>query len=325
MAASFPRPQPPRRDPTAPRTPPHFAGGPVDEARLRAALRTLELMVRRKLDGMLKGDHQGLLPGPGSEPGESRPYIPGDDVRLMDWPVTARTTHPHVRQMIADRELQTWLVVDMSASMDFSSGEVSKRDLAVAASAAIAHLVSGTGNRIGAVIANGQSVIRVPSGAGPLHRQAILRTIATAPVAPEGVPGDLRGALDTLRRPRQRRGLVVVISDFLGPFDFARELRGLGQEHELLAVEVLDPRDLRLPVIGQVALRDAETGQVAEVTITEAVAEHFAAAAGAHRKQVAGAFRAVGAPTMSLSTDRDWLADVVRFVATRRQRLGAGL
>jgi uncharacterized protein (DUF58 family) len=316
-------PRPADRTPNRTRTP-HFGGGAADEAQLRASLRTLELMVRRKLDGMLKGDHQGLLPGPGSEPGESRPYIPGDDVRLMDWPVTARTTHPHVRQMIADRELQTWLVVDMSASMDFSSGEVSKRDLAVAASAAIAHLVSGPGNRVGAVIANGQTLQRVPPGAGPLHRQRILHTIATAPVAPEGVPGDLRGALDRLRRPRQRRGLVVVISDFLGPFDYARELRGLGQEHEMLAVEVLDPRDLVLPVVGQVALRDAETGEVAEVTITEQVAAHYTAAANAHRRLVSGAFRAVGAPTMSLSTDRDWLSDVVRFVATRRQSLAGG-
>ena len=109
--------------------------GQIDDPKLSAALRTLELTVKRKLDGVLHGDHLGLIPGPGSEPGESREYQPGDDVRRMDWAVTARTTHPHVRQMIADRELETWLVVDMSASLDFGTAVCEKRDLAVAAAA----------------------------------------------------------------------------------------------------------------------------------------------------------------------------------------------
>ena len=115
---------------------------------------------------MLHGDHLGLIPGPGSEPGESRLYQPGDDVRRMDWAVTARTTHPHVRQMIADRELETWLVVDVSASLDFGTAGCEKRDLAVAAAAAITFLNSGGGNRIGAIIANGDSVRRVPALSG---------------------------------------------------------------------------------------------------------------------------------------------------------------
>ena len=109
--------------------------GEIRDPALTAALRKLELTVRRKLDGVLHGDHLGLLPGPGSEPGESRVYQPGDDVRRMDWSVTARTTHPHVRQMIADRELETWLVVDVSASLDFGTAGCEKRDLAVAAEA----------------------------------------------------------------------------------------------------------------------------------------------------------------------------------------------
>src|SRR3984885_6706052 len=104
--------------------------GQIDDPKLSAALRTLELTVKRKLDGVLHGDHLGLIPGPGSEPGESREYQPGDDVRRMDWAVTARTTHPHVRQMIADRELETWLVVDMSASLDFATAVCEKRGVA---------------------------------------------------------------------------------------------------------------------------------------------------------------------------------------------------
>src|ERR1700710_808998 len=137
--------------------------GEIDDPKLTAALRTLELTVKRKLDGILHGDHLGLIPGPGSEPGESRIYQPGDDVRRMDWAVTARTTHPHVRQMIADRELETWLVIDMSASLDFGTSVCEKRDLAVAAAAAIAYLNVGGGDRRGAVISNGQNTIRVPA------------------------------------------------------------------------------------------------------------------------------------------------------------------
>ncbi len=113
--------------------PPSFHAGELTDPRLTVALKTLELTVRRRLDGVLHGDHLGLIPGPGSEPGEARAYQPGDDVRQMDWSVTARTTHPHVRQMIADRELETWMVVDLSASLDFGTAACQKRDLAIAA------------------------------------------------------------------------------------------------------------------------------------------------------------------------------------------------
>ncbi|WP_083773935.1 DUF58 domain-containing protein [Tsukamurella paurometabola] len=288
---------------------------------MKASLKTLELLVRRRLDGVLKGDHQGLLPGPGSEPGESRPYTPGDDVRLMDWSVTARTTHPHVRQMIADRELQTWIVVDLSASMDFGSVSGTKRDLAVAASAAVTHLVAGAANRVGCIVTNGSTTLRVQPRAGRAHRQLVLRTIAGAPRAIEGTRGDLRGALDSLRRPEQPRGLIVVISDFLGDIDYVRELRGLAAKHEVLAVEVLDPRDVELPDVGEIALRDAETGAVRELTVTPELQARFADAAQKHRQDVARTLRGVGAPVLELRTDRDWLADIGRFVAARRRGL----
>src|SRR5258708_8182045 len=152
--------------------------GQIDDPKLSAALRTLELAVKRKLDGVLHGDHLGLIPGPGSEPGESREYQPGDDVRRMDWAVTARTTHPHVRQMIADRELETWLVVDLSASLDFGTAVCEKRDVAVAAAAAITFLNSGGGNRLGAGVAHGRKMIRGPGPARPHHEQTLYGTPA---------------------------------------------------------------------------------------------------------------------------------------------------
>ena len=299
--------------------PPSFERGEIGDAKLAAALRTLELTVKRKLDGVLQGNHLGLIPGPGSEPGESRMYQPGDDVRRMDWSVTARTTHPHVRQMVADRELETWLVVDMSASLDFGTTGCEKRDLAVGAAAAITYLNSGGGNRIGAIIANGENIIRVPARGGRQHEQRLLRAIATSPRAPLGVRGDLATAIDVLRRPERRRGMAVVISDFLGPINWMRPLRAISGRHEVLGIEVIDPRDVELPAIGDVILQDTESGITREFTIDEKLREDFARAAAAHRDEVARTLRRCGAPLVTLRTDRDWIADIVRFVASRRR------
>ncbi|MEO8813688.1 MAG: DUF58 domain-containing protein, partial [Mycobacterium sp.] len=271
------------------------------------------------LDGVLHGDHLGLIPGPGSESGESRLYQPGDDVRRMDWSVTARTTHPHVRQMIADRELETWLVIDMSASMDFGTTRCEKRDLAVAAAAAIIFLNSGGGNRIGAVIANGERIVRVPARSGRMHEQTLLRTIATTPRAPLGVRGDLTAAIDALRRPERRRGMAVIVSDFLGPINWMRPLRAIAARHEVLGVEVLDPRDVELPDVGDVVLQDTESGVTREFTVDEKLRDDFARAAATHRADVTHALRGCGAPLLALRTDRDWIADIVRFVESRRR------
>lgn len=305
--------------------PPSFQRGEIGDPKLAAALRTLELTVRRKLDGVLHGDHLGLIPGPGSEPGDSRMYQPGDDVRRMDWSVTARTQVPHVRQMIADRELETWLVIDMSASLDFGTTGCEKRDLVVAAAAAITYLNSGGGNRLGAIIANGDSVVRVPALSGRQHEQGLLRAIATAPRAPQGVRGDLAAAIDALRRPERRRGMAVVISDFLGPITWMRQLRAIAARHEVLGIEVLDPRDVELPDVGDVILQDTESGVTREFRIDAQLRDDFGKAAAAHRAEVARTMRRCGAPLMTLRTDRDWIADIVRFVASRRRGALAGI
>ncbi|MCJ0906156.1 DUF58 domain-containing protein [Rhodococcus sp. ARC_M6] len=304
--------------------PPSFESGELRDPRLTAALRTLELTVRRRLDGVLHGDHLGLIPGPGSEPGEAREYQPGDDVRQMDWSVTARTTHPHVRQSVADRELETWLVIDLSASLDFGTAGCEKRDLVVAAAAAVTHLTSSGGNRVGAIISTGEQMTRIPARGGRVHAQAMLRKIATTPHAPDGVRGDLVGAIEALRRPQRRRGLAVVISDFLGPTDWERPLRAISGRHDVLGVEVVDPRDLELPDVGDVVLHDPESGRTREFSTTPQLRADFARAAAEHRVEVQQALRRCGAPLMSLHTDRDWIADVVRFISARRHTYGAG-
>jgi uncharacterized protein (DUF58 family) len=273
---------------------------------------------------LLQGNHLGLVPGPGSELGEARTYQPGDDVRRMDWAVTARTTEPHVRETVADRELETWVVLDLSPSLDFGTASCEKRDLAIATLAAVTHLTRGGGNRIGALVATGERTIRIPARGGIVHARGLLRRVALTPRAPEGTRGDLTTAIEQLRRPPRRRGLAVVISDFLGEPDWERSLRALSNRHDLLAVEVLDPRELELPDVGTVVLADPETGRQREVVTSPLLCREFAAAAAQHRDRVATALRRSGAAHLTLRTDSDWIADIVRFVLARKRAWSGG-
>lgn len=297
----------------------------MSSGRLQVALRTLELTVRGRLDGLLQGNHLGLVPGPGTEPGEARIYQPGDDVRRMDWAVTARTTEPHIRQTVADRELETWAALDLSPSLDFGTAGCDKRELAIAGLAAVTYLTSGGGNRIGAVVGTGENTTRLPARGGIGHARALLRQVAEVPRAQEGTRGDLAELVESLRRPPRRRGLAVVISDFLGPTGWQRALRGLSARHSLLAIEVVDPRDVELPDVGTVLLSDPETGKQREVQTTPVLRREFAAAAAAHREEVAVALRRAGCAHLVLRTDSDWIADVVRFVVARKRGWSGGV
>lgn len=292
------------------------------------ALRRLELTVTRRVDGLLHGDVLGLVPGSGSEAAEGREYVPGDDVRRMDWAVTARTTVPHVRDTVAERELETWVVADLSASLDFGTARCEKRDLALAAVAAVGFLTARAGNRTGGVLAGPTGPVRVPPRPGAVATRALLARIAQAPRAdPSAGAGPVLGrALDSLARSSERRGLVVVVSDFLDPVpSWERALRVLGARHELLAVEVADPRDADLPDVGTVTLVDPETGRWLEVRTGRRLREAYAQAAAERRRAVTRALRSAGADHLRLSTDRDWVADLVRQVSARRRRRLAGV
>jgi uncharacterized protein (DUF58 family) len=296
--------------------------GPAEAA---AVLRRLELTVRRKLDGLLQGNHLGLVPGPGSEAGESRDYHPGDDVRRMDWAVTARTTVPHVRQTIADRELETWAVIDLSPSLDFGTARCEKRDLVISSVAAMAHLTGKGGNRFGALVTTGERLHRFPAQAGRVHSTMLLRKLTMMPRSEKGNRGDLATALEALRRPPRRRGFAVVISDFLGDLDWERPMRALAVRHDVLAIEVLDPVELGLPAVGLLTLVDPESGRLLEVqTGKKDLREKYAAAAAEQRAEIAAALRRAGAAHLQLRTDRDWLVDMVRFVAARRRGASGG-
>ena len=300
-------------------------GPSLDLANSDALLRRLELTVRNKLDGLLQGNYLGLLPGPGSEVSESRLYVPGDDVRRMDWAVTARTTVPHVRQTVADRELETWLVVDLSPSLDVGTARSEKRELVFAAITAAVYMTVRGGNRVGAVVTTGEQTFRIPAESGIAHARHLIDKVAAAPRAEQGRRGDLAQALEMVRRPPRRRGLIAVVSDFLGDEEWVRPLRGLGERHQLLGVEILDPAEVELADAGLVTFLDPESGEQLEVqTSKPAVRARYAAAAAEQRRHIATMLRHAGAAHLQLRTDRDWLDDVLRFVIAQRRMIGGG-
>jgi len=284
-------------------------------------LRRLELTITRRLDGLLHGDYRGLVPGHGSEPGETRRYEPGDDVRRIDWNVTARMPDVHVRETVADRELATWVLLDRSASLDFGTANCEKRDLALAATAAIGFITLRTGNRLGCLVPGASGVRVLPPGTGRRHLLGTLYAATTASAAKATGAVDLTAAIDTLARAAsRRRGLLVVVSDFLAADGWERSLRGLSHRHEVLAVEIIDPRELSLPEVGVIELVDPETGAQREIHTSAEVRGRYAEAAEAQRREIARRIRASGADHLVLRTDRDWLLDIVRFVGRRKER-----
>jgi uncharacterized protein (DUF58 family) len=318
-----------------------------------AQLRRLELEVTIRLDGLLRGEFLGLRPGPGSETAGTRAYEVGDDARRIDWNVSARSLTTQVRTTEADRELNTWLVVDRSPSMDFGTTLCEKRDLAFSSAAAFGFLTARHGNRLGVLVAGGDRVTRIgpssaarsslmaclsqlydatrESGADPKARTVVRRrtgaggpeVAAASRTEPLTSATRVADALGELERSRARRGQVVVISDFFDTDDWAAALRRVALRHQVVAVQVVDPRELLLPAIGITAFVDPETGRRLHVqTNSGALRERYEVAARERHESIGRAIRGAGAEHLVLATDRDWLLEIVRFVAGRRSLRG---
>ncbi len=313
------------------------------------ALRRLELHIVRRLEGFLHGDHVSLLPGSGTELAEARVYVPGsDDVRRIDWALSARTTIPHVRDVIADRELETWALVDLSPSMHFGTAAMEKRDLAIAAVATMGLLTFRVGDRFGAFVLSQGQLRRLPARVGRPALYGLLRSLMHESASPSPSSSPLEGlhsqtlaeAMTMLSRSQRKRGLRVVVSDFIdaphGSDDLAaapsweRAIRELAQRHQVLVIEIIDPRELDIPNVGHVLLQDPETGVVRELNTSDRkVRRRYAAAARLQRDRTARALRRAGVAHLVLRTDRDWITDTARFVlqhrrvARRRQYRGA--
>ena len=300
-------------------------GGPVDlDAAEQAArrLRQLELTVVRRLDGLLQGGYRGRVTGPGSEPGEGRAYEIGDDFRRIDWKLTARTGAPMVRDVIADRELELWIVVDRSPSLDFATAQYLKRDIAVGAAAAVGFLAARAGSRVGAVVFGRGASVTMPARVGRRPVREVLRHLDGRVDAPEAgaAPSTLDDALRVVPRVARDTGAVVVISDFLDAGDWARPLRALRASHDVIGIEIVDPIELELPDVGLAVFQDPVTGAQLEVpTGRRDVRERYAASAAAFRTDVRDTLRHAAADHVTLRTDSDWVVDLARYLRRRRR------
>ncbi len=297
----------------------------VVDGSTREVLRRLELDVTRRLDGLLHGDHRGLVPGHGTELGETRRYAPGDDVRRIDWNVTARLSEAHIRQTIAERELQTWLLIDRSSRLDFGTANCEKRDLVLAGAAAVGFLTSRDGNQLGAVLAGRGEPEVIPARGSRKHLLRLLHQIAETPREDNSGVTDLATGLARVSTLAKRRGLIAVISDFMVKDGWEDAVAIAGRRHDVLAIQVTDPREYELPNVGLVLVRDPATGQERELQTNKAsVRRAFAEAAQSRQQKLTESFRKARVDHLVLSTDRPWLDDLVAFVAGRANRIQTG-
>jgi uncharacterized protein (DUF58 family) len=281
-----------------------------------AGLRSLELVSLRRLDGLLQGDYRGLFPGVGTEWADARGYVPGDDPRRIDWPVTARTGDTMVRDTVADHELELWFVVDTSASFAFGTGRAEKATVARDIVATLGLVAARGGNRVGCMTAG--SGLLVPARSGRQHVAAILGALERPA---DGTPDALAEALASVGRVTTCRGMVVVLSDFLAGDGWPSTLRALGARHDLIAVEIVDERELALPDVGLVQVVDPESGRRRLVdTRDQRIRLDYAAAALDQRGRIAADLTAAGAHHLRVRTDGDWIADLARFVSQRRRQ-----
>jgi uncharacterized protein (DUF58 family) len=295
-------------DPFAPlRSPARPGPGPLPVTSLRA----LELAVGRRVDGLLAGDYRSAFAGIGSELWQVRPYQPGDDVRRIEWNVTARTHEPHVRVELAERVLVTWLVLDASASMAFGTAERRKADVAEGVAVAVGYAATRRGNRLGLVSFGDEPVVEPPRQG----RIALLETLRVLRDMPAGGTGSLRSALELTDRVARQRALVVVVSDFRGPIDWQPALLRLAGRHTVLAVEVRDPREQQLADVGVLRLVDPESGRQLRVDTHDAgLRERFADAAAQERTALVGLLAGAGVRHVALSTEGDWLRHLTAFL-----------
>jgi uncharacterized protein (DUF58 family) len=286
-----------------------------------AVIKGLDLTVRRRIDSLVSGEHRSPTLGHGTEIAQVRPYQLGDDVRQMDWAVTARTREPHVRVHVAERTLTTWLLLDTSASMSFGTADRRKADVAEGTALAVGHLATRQGNRLGVMTFGATETRVVPPLQGRHGLLRLLLTLRAGHEADGAGPTDLADALARAGRLARARGLVVIVSDFRGSDGWRKPLLRLLNRHHVIACEVRDPREMQLPAVGDLWLVDPETGRQLRVDTNRGkIRERFAARAAEERAQLERELRRSGAEHIVLSTSGDWLHQLARHLNRRNAR-----
>ena len=286
-----------------------------------ALLKRLEWTVIRRLDGLLQGDYRTLFRGAGLDLADLREYQHHDDVRHIDWNVTARLQQPYVRQFTEDRELSAWFLVDLSASVDFGSNDLTKRSVARQFVAVVARLLTRHGNRVGAMLYGTDVDTVIPARGGRMHVLHLLQRMAQRPAEAAAGATDLRALLTGAQRVIKRRSVVFVVSDFISPPGWDAALAQLAQRHEVTAVRLYDPLEMDLPALGLITMRDAETGEQMVVdTHNAGFRKRFAAAAERRETALRDGLARAGVDTLELATDDNLMDAILRFADLRKQR-----
>jgi uncharacterized protein (DUF58 family) len=254
-----------------------------------------------------------------------REYQAQDDVRHIDWNVTARMQTPFVREHQEDREINAWFLLDLSGSMDFGSTDVSKRDVMLRFVAVMAKLLMKRGNRIGALVLNPaepEGFKYIPARMHRRHLLHLLNVLETSPVSQQSHQTRLTDWLRKANSLLKRRSSVFVVSDFMGTFNWASELSALGQRHETVAVRLFDPAEINLPNAGLVLLQDPETSeQLLLDTANQSFRTRYAQAVQKREQQLADTFAHAGVDALELSTDEDLASALIRFSELRKRRV----
>ncbi|MGD0019800.1 MAG: DUF58 domain-containing protein [Candidatus Limnocylindrales bacterium] len=286
-------------------------------------LQRLDWKVIRRLDGALQGDYRSLFRGNGVDLVDLREYQPGDDVRSIDWNVTARLDTPYVREYVEDRDITAWFLLDLSPSVDFGSVDTErmKRTVLIDFVASLARLLTRRGNRVGAMFYGSTVERTIPARGGRDQVLRLIDDLLAHPRLPSAPFTDLAPLLGAGERIIKRRSLIFIVSDFISAPGWERPLSLLNQRHEVVAVRLLDPREIELPDVGPLIMEDAETGEQLYVdTHDAAFRRRFQDAAQRREAEVNGAFSRAGVEALSLSTDEDLVRAIVRMATIRRRR-----
>ena len=286
-------------------------------------LRRLEWTVIRRLDGLLQGEYRTLFRGHGIDLADIREYEPGDDVRYIDWNVSARMDTPYVRQYLEDREVTAHFLLDLSPSVDFGTIKTLKRDQLVDFVAVLARLLTRHGNKIGAVLYAGTVEKTVPAGTGRLQVLRLLHEVTTLPRLQSAPYTSVSELIEHALRTIKRRSVIFLVSDFFTAPGWERSLGMLARKHEVVAVRLEDPRERELPDIGMVVMNDAETGESVHVDTHDAkFRKRFEAVVQKREAELRGAFARCAVDVLTLSTEEDLVGAVLRFATLRKQQRG---
>jgi len=282
----------------------------------------LDWEVIRRLDGLLQGDYRSLFYGYGVDFADLREYQPGDDIRYIDWNVTARMDSPYVRQYAEDREITAWFLLDLSPSMDFGTvpSQSLKRTVLIDFVTILARLLTRHGNRVGAIFYGSRIERTIPPRGGRLQVLRIINDLLKQPQLTQTPVTDLSSLLHGGLHTIKKRSLIFIISDFISAPGWERPLNLLSRRHDVLAIRLWDPREMELPDVGPIIIEDAETGEQLYVdTRDRRFRQRFQEAAQRRETELTETFKRAGVDALSLSTEEDLVRAIVRF-ATMRQR-----